>query len=239
MSPTAIVTGASSGIGLAIATVLAQEGYDLTIVARNPERLDAAAEALRAEGGVVTPVPASIGEEADVVAIVAGHRERHDGLDVLVNNAGAGIGQPVAELKTSRVDMQLAVNLRAIILFYREAVPLLRASAARGGAALVVNTASLNANEPQPWLSVYSAAKAGVTAFTESMNKELGEDGIRSTALCPGYVDTPMTDWAGGDVAKADMLRPSDLGEAVRMLLRVSAVCLVPEIEFRRPGAVF
>src|SRR4051812_46576623 len=94
----AIVTGASSGIGLAIADVLGQEGHALTVAARRPEKLEEAAAALKAKGYDVEMVAASLGDEEGVKAVVAAHRERFGRLDVLVNNAGVGIGQTVAEI---------------------------------------------------------------------------------------------------------------------------------------------
>jgi NAD(P)-dependent dehydrogenase (short-subunit alcohol dehydrogenase family) len=233
----AIVTGASSGIGLAIARMLGEEGYGLTLAARRPDKLAAAAEELRGAGYDVQDVPAPLAEEEAVQAVVAAHRERYGRLDVLVNNAGVGIGAPVAEIQTKRLDMQLDVNLRAIVLFYRECVELLRAAGAEHRSALVVNTSSISGKRGQAWLSVYSATKAGVVGWTEAMNKELAADGIKSCALCPAFVDTPMTDFAkAGGVPAEAMIRPEDIAESVRMLLRLSPACVVPEIIFERPG---
>src|SRR5919107_234644 len=116
----ALVTGASSGIGLAIAKVLGEEGYALTVAARRPEKLEEAAEGLRGEGFEVEPIPANMAEEDHVVAIFAAHRQKFGRLDVLVNNAGVGIGAPMEQIQTKHLDMQLAVNLRALILGTRE-----------------------------------------------------------------------------------------------------------------------
>ncbi|HEU4976955.1 MAG TPA: SDR family oxidoreductase [Baekduia sp.] len=232
----AIVTGASSGIGLAIAHVLGEEGYALTVAARRPDKLDAAAEELRGRGYDVEVVAGPLSEEDGVRAVVAAHRERHGRLDVLVNNAGVGIGAPVAEIQTKRLDLQLSVNLRSIILFYREAVDLLRAAGAEHRNALVVNTASIAGKRGQPWLSVYSATKGAVVNWTEAMHKELSNEGIKSTALCPGFVATPMTEYIQGQIPAEEMITPQDIGEAVRMLLKLSPACIVPEIQFLRPG---
>lgn len=233
----AIVTGASSGIGLAIARVLGEEGFALTLAARRPEKLAAAADGLRAEGYEVHDVAAALSEETAVQQVVAAHKERYGRLDVLVNNAGVGVGAPVAEIQTKRLDMQLDVNLRTIVLFYRECAELLRAAAAERGTAQVVNTASISGKRGQPWLSVYSATKAGVIGWTEAMNKELAPEGIKSCALCPAFVDTPMTDFAkAGGISAEAMIRPEDVAESVRLLLRVSAACLIPEIIFERVG---
>jgi NAD(P)-dependent dehydrogenase (short-subunit alcohol dehydrogenase family) len=232
----AIVTGGSSGIGLAIAEVLGEEGYGLTVAARRPEKLEEAAAGLRDKGYEVEAVAEPLGEEEGVKAVVAAHRHRFGRLDVLVNNAGVGIGASVAEIDTKKLDLQLGVNLRSIILFYRECVELLRAAGAEHRRALVVNTASMSGKSGQPWLSVYSATKGAVVNFSQAMHKELSTDGIKSTALCPGWVDTKMADFIKDHVPAEDMITPRDIGEAVRLLLRVSPACIIPEIQFIRPG---
>ena len=232
----ALVTGASSGIGLAIAQMLGEEGYGLTVAARRPEKLAAAAASLRERGYDVEEVAGSMADEAVVKAVVAAHVARHGRLDVLVNNAGVGIGAAVAELATKRVDMQLDVNLRSVILFYRECAALLRAAGAEHRNALVVNMSSLSGKSGQAWLSVYSATKAAIIAWTQAMNNELNADGVKSVALCPGFVDTPMTEFVREHVPQEEMIRTSDLSEAVRFLLRTSPSCVVPEIVFQRPG---
>ena len=232
----ALVTGASSGIGLAIARMLGEEGHGLTVAARRPEKLAEAVAQLRDAGFEVEEVAGNMADEADVQRIVAAHRDRWGRLDVLVNNAGVGVGAAVADTVTKRIDMQLDVNVRAIILFYRECAELLRAAGAEHRNALVVNTSSLSGKSGQPWLSVYSATKAAVIGWTQAMNKELNGDGIKSVALCPGFVDTPMTQFVREHVSQDQMIRPEDISEAVRFLLRTSPNCVVPEIVFQRPG---
>ena len=230
----ALVTGASSGIGLAIAHMLGEEGYGLTVAARRPDKLAGAAQELRAKGYDVEEVAANMTSEEEIQAVVARHRERFGRLDVLVNNAGVGIGAPVAEHQTKRIDMQIDLNLRAIILFYRECADLLRAAGAEHRNALVVNLASIAGKQGQAWLSVYSATKAGVIGWTQAMNKELTAEGIKSVALCPGFVDTPMADFVREHIPTEDMIRPEDIAESVRFLLRVSPACVIPEIVFQR-----
>jgi NAD(P)-dependent dehydrogenase (short-subunit alcohol dehydrogenase family) len=233
----AIVTGASSGIGLAIAKVLGEEGYGVTMAARRADKLEAAVAGLVGEGlDDVHGVAANVADEQAIQNIVAAHRERYGRLDVLVNNAGVGFGASVGEIQTKHLDMQLSINLRSIVLFYRECVPLLAAAAAEHKNALVVNTSSISGKFGQGWLSVYSATKHGVVGWTEAMNKELAPQGIKSTALCPAFVDTPMTEFAKQHVPAEDMIRPEDIAEAVRYLLKVSPACIVPEIMFTRPG---
>jgi NAD(P)-dependent dehydrogenase (short-subunit alcohol dehydrogenase family) len=232
----ALVTGGSSGIGLAIARMLGNEGHAISLVARRPDKLEAAVATLREEGLEVEPVPANVASEEDVQGAVAAHRERFGRLDVLVNNAGVGIGGSIEGYPTKRVDMQLDVNLRAVILFYRECHDLLAAAGGEHRNALVVNTASIAGKSGQGWVSIYSATKHAVVGFTQAMNRELNGQGIKSCALCPGFVDTDMTEWVRGSIDPKDMIQPQDVSEMVRPLLHLSPGCVVPEIIFTRPG---
>ena len=231
----ALITGGSSGIGLAIARALGEDGYGLTIAARRPEKLEAAAEELRGAGLDVNSLAANMADEEAVAGIVRSHKETFGRLDVLVNNAGVGIGEAMHELTTKYIDMQLGVNLRAVIIGTRESLPLLREAGAEHRKALIVNTASIAGKSGQPWLSVYSATKAAVIGFSEATQKEVASDGIQVTALCPGFVDTPMTEYVRGQVKQEEMIRPEDIAESVRFLLRTSPGCLVPELVFTRP----
>jgi len=231
----AIVTGASRGIGLALAATLAGEGYGVTMTARKPDQLEQAADALRGEGVQIEHVAANLTEEESVRAVVARHRQAFGRLDVLVNNAGVGIGAAADEHQTKYVDMQLDVNIRAIVLFYRECAALLRAAGDEHRTALVVNLASMAGKSPQPWLSVYSATKAAVVAYTIAMNKELNGAGVKSVAFCPGFVDTDMSEFVKDSIPAQEMLSTSDIAEALRFMLRLSPNCVIPEIVFQRP----
>lgn len=232
----AIVTGASSGIGFAVARMLGQEGHAVTLAARRPDKLEAARAQLEQEGIDVQAVAGNLAEEEAIARVVAAHRERFQRLDVLVNNAGIGVGEGVAELTTKKIDIQLGLNLRSIILFYRDCAELLKAAGAEHRNALVVNTASVAGKQGEGWLSVYSATKFGVVGFTQAMNRELKDTGIKSTALCPAFVDTPMTDFVKAHVPADSMIRSEDIAEAVRLLLRLSPGCVIPELIFTAPG---
>jgi NAD(P)-dependent dehydrogenase (short-subunit alcohol dehydrogenase family) len=179
---------------------------------------------------------ANMADEEAIRKVVRHHREHFGRLDVLVNNAGVGIGAQAGQHQTKYVDLQLGVNLRAIVLFYRECLEMLRAAGAEHRGALVVNLASIAGKSPQPWLSVYSATKAAVVAYTQAMNKELSGDGVKSVAFCPGFVDTDMTDFVKESVPPEEMIRPEDIAEALRFVLRLSPACVIPEIIFQRPG---
>jgi NAD(P)-dependent dehydrogenase (short-subunit alcohol dehydrogenase family) len=231
----ALVTGGSSGIGLAIARALGADGYSVTVSARRPDKLEAAVAGLRDEGIDAEAVPANMASEEDIQRVVGAHRERLGRLDVLVNNAGVGIGGPIADADTKKLDMQLDVNLRAVYLTLRECIPMLKEAGAEHGKALVVNTASIAGVRGSGWLGAYSATKAGVRGLSQAAHAELANDGIQVSAFCPAFVDTAMTDWVEG-VPREDMIKPEDIAEAVRFLLRTSPACIVPEIQFIRAG---
>jgi NADP-dependent 3-hydroxy acid dehydrogenase YdfG len=221
----ALVTGGSSGIGLAIARMLREEGYELTLAARGQARLEAAAAELGAQA-----VTGDVRNETDCERIVSAHRERSDSLDVLVNSAGVGVGSRIEELRTKDLDLQLNVNLRGLLLVTRAASPLLKE--ARG---LIVNLSSLAGTVPGPGLSVYAATKAAVISLTSSLNAELELDGVRATALCPGFVDTPMAAWSS--IPSEQMIQPEDCAEVVRALLRLSPSARIPTVVIERVGA--
>jgi NAD(P)-dependent dehydrogenase (short-subunit alcohol dehydrogenase family) len=232
----AIVTGATRGIGRAIADALAEDGYSLTITGRRPDGVERAVAELQDAGADVHGVALNHTDPDAPAEIVKRHAERFGRLDVLVNNAGVGIGANATEHQTKFVSMMLELNVRAVILFYREAIPLLKASAEQTGQSHVINLSSLGGKSGQPWLSAYSATKAAVVGYTEAMSKELASVGIKSTALCPGYVDTDMTEFVKGQIPADEMIRPQDIAEGVRFVLRMSRGCTIPEIVFMRPS---
>jgi NAD(P)-dependent dehydrogenase (short-subunit alcohol dehydrogenase family) len=225
MERAALITGGSSGIGLAIARMLKNEGFDLTLASRRAEKVEAAAEELGAYA-----VAADVADETACTALVAAHKERYGRLDMLVNSAGIGIAGRVEDLPAKHLDLQLGINLRGLFLVTQAAIPLLRES--RGW---IVNLASIAGTMPTPGLSVYGATKAAVISLTRSLNEELDADGVRAIALCPGFVDTPMAQWSG--VEPAEMIRPEDCAEIVRMALRLSPHARVPQVVIERMGS--
>ena len=225
MSRAALVTGGSSGIGLAIARMLREEGFELTLASRTREKVEAAASDLGAHA-----VAADVSSEEDCDRLVAEHRERHGRLDVLVNSAGIGIAAPELDgIRAKHLDLQLGVNLRGLILVTRTALPLLRET--RG---LVVNLASIAGQDPPAVLAVYAATKAAVIALTRSQNAELDSAGVRAIAICPGFVDTPMASYSG--LPGEEMIQPEDCAEIVRTLLRLTPRARVPVVRIERVG---
>ena len=222
----ALVTGGSAGIGLALAHMLRDEGYELTLVARRPEPLAEAALEVGAEA-----VAANLADSDECVRVVATHAERFGGMDVLVNSAGIGIGGSFGEQATKAIDLQVGVNLRAALVVTRESLPHLRSA---GGH--VINLASIAGTIPTPGLAVYGATKAALIAFTRSLNREEEEHGVRATAICPGFVATRMTEWTG--LPSEEQIQPSDVAELVRTILHLSPKARVPQIVIERLGDV-
>jgi 3-oxoacyl-[acyl-carrier protein] reductase len=222
---TALVTGGSSGIGLAIARALRREGYELTLAARKLERLQAAGAEL---GAAIAQ--ADVSKEDECSRLVAAHAERFGRLDVLVNSAGVGIAGRIGDTPTKHWRLQQAVNLDATFLVTKEALPLLRES--RG---YVVNLASVAGTIAAPGLAAYGAGKAGVIALTRSLVREEADTGVRATAVCPGFVDTPMATWTG--IPAEDLIQPEDCAELVLALLRLSPAARVPVLVIERSDA--
>ncbi len=214
--PVALVTGASSGIGRAIAADLLASGWSVTAVARDPARgaLDSAFE-----------VAADLLDEQQAVAAVAAHAERYGTLDLLVNASGVGYGAPIDAFSTKRYDLTFGINMRGLFLVTREAMPLLRASRGR-----IVNLASIAGLQAEPGLAVYAATKHGVVGFSRALSEELFDAGVRVTALCPGFVDTPMTTFIQDRIPGTEMVQVDDCVAAVRFLLALSPAVKVPEL---------
>jgi short-subunit dehydrogenase len=231
----AIVTGASGGIGRAIVEVMREEGFAVTMVGRDADKLRAVAEV---GSGIVGPQPrwlsGSIAEEGFLDEVVKHHAEEFGSLDLLVNNAGIAETRPVGEQTAAFVDAHLSVNIRAVILLTDKCLPLLRNAVGVRGSAQVVNTASNAGKRGEASLATYSATKAAVIGFTEALHDELAGEGIKATAICPGLVDTPMADpyRTGG---ANEMISPRDVAETVRLTTRLSRACIIPEIVLLRP----
>ena len=220
----ALVTGGSSGIGLAIARMLHEEGYAVTLASRTAEKVEAAANELGAHA-----IAADVSKPEDCARVVAEHVEREGGLDVLVNSAGIGIADRVEDAQLKHVDRQLGINV-AGFLVTQAAIPHLRKT--KGW---IVNLASIAGTQPVPVLPVYAATKAAVISLTHSLNADLDDDGVRAIAICPGFVDTPMAEFAG--LPGEEMIQPEDCAEVVRMCLRLSPRARVPQVVIERVGS--
>jgi NADP-dependent 3-hydroxy acid dehydrogenase YdfG len=191
---TALVTGASSGIGTETAREFAAAGASLVITARRRDRLDTLAAELRKTAAAVLAVAADMRREDDIVRCFAAARERFGGVDVLVNNAGLGRAAPISSAATELWREMLEVNVLGLAIATREAI---RDMERRGKAGHVVNVASMAAHRvPGPESGMYSATKFAVRALTEGVRQELRarQSHIRVSLVSPGYVATEFAD---------------------------------------------
>lgn len=236
---TALVTGASRGIGTAIARRLAEEGCALTVSARKEPGLVEAAQRLRAETNAeVHAVVANMADEADVRRLAVEHVRRFDGLDLLVLNAGVGSLGAVAGLSMKQFDLTLNVNLRAQFLLIQELLPALRktAAAAPEHGAKIVGLASISGVAAEPLIGVYGASKAGLISLCEAVTVEESAHGVTACAISPGFVDTGMTAWKRDEVDRRHMLTGNDVAELVVAISRLSINAVVPNIVVTRRG---
>jgi 3-oxoacyl-[acyl-carrier protein] reductase len=235
--PVALVTGASRGIGAAIARRLAA-GYDLTISARDAGQLTTVAADFSAEGASVRTHSADMAVEKDVASLAAAHLEAYDRLDVLVMSAGIGYAGPLDTAPMYQFDRQFAVNVRAPYLLVQALLPLMRRTASDRSAhgVKIIALSSITGRYAEPALAAYGAAKAALSALCRSINVEVSADGVSATAICPGYVDTDMTAWKRDQLAPHAMITTGDIAELAMSVTRLSAHAVVPEIVVTRPG---
>lgn len=236
----ALVTGASRGIGLGIATRLAEHGYMLTITARDAERLEAVAKQLRDAGSPeVRTVAADLADPATPEMLAGAHRDAFGSMKALILNAGVGTAGTIAEFPARRFDKTVAVNLNAPFALIQASLPLLRAHAEsdRRRGAKIVALSSITGVYAEAGLAAYGATKAALISLIETLNAEESGNGISASALAPGYVDTDMSDWIKDRIPAETMIEVDDVVEIVDALLKVSSRVVVPKLVLGRAGA--
>lgn len=239
VTPAALITGGSRGIGAEIARRLAEEGYALTLAARGAEALEETARKLRADTGAeVQTVATRMNDPEQITALTAAHDERFGRLDLLVSSAGTGTAGTVADMPTSTYERMMDVNLRGPLLLIQRSLPLLRRTARRNPVrgARIVALASMTGVAGEAGLAAYGASKAALISLCETVSLEESADGVNVTALSPGYVDTDMSAWKHGDVPPEAMITTGDIAELVLALSRLSANAVVPNIVVSRAG---
>jgi len=225
----ALVTGASGGIGEAFARQLAAGGTDLVLVARRTDRLDALAAELRTAHGIATEVlSADLTEPADVERISARLSDTARPIDTLVNNAGIGFNGRFCEIGVETHHRVIALNVDAPVALTRAVLP----GMVRHGRGWVLNISSLGGLAPGPMFAVYSASKAFITSFSDSLHEEVRRDGVVVTVICPGATATEFGTNAG---STADDL-PSILMQSPETVARVSLTASMRGRSVKVPG---
>lgn len=207
----ALITGASRGIGRAIALRLARAQATVVLMARTASDLDAAASEIQTVGGEVVVMPCDVTHDEQVATLVPAAISQLGHLDILVNNAGGGIPRtPIVKSRLSDWEWTLRVNLWATMHLTRLVLP--EMIARRSGA--IINITSLAGLTGKGGEAAYAAAKFGVRGFSQSLFEEVREFGIKVCAVCPGYVDTNLIP-PNRRIDRGKMLSPKDVAEAV------------------------
>ena len=228
----AVITGGGSGIGLAIAAAVAAEGMVVTLAGRDLKKLQRSAVQLEQKGGTVLAVATDVSYAPQVERMVADTLARFGRIDLLVNNAGTYREGNVAELSEADWDEVQAVNLKGAFLCAKAVLPVMKKQ--RSG--YIVNIASVAGKMGFGGAAAYCASKFGLVGLSQSLLEEVVGDHIKVTAICPGYVDTPMV--AGVSVPGSEMIPPSDIGRLVIGLLRLSPNTVIKEIVVERKGSI-
>ncbi len=225
-----LVTGASRGIGRAMALALAKGGCRVMLAARSKNDLENLAEEIRSDGGDAAVVVANMRDEKSIQHMIAATIKQFGALDVLVNNAGLGYFAPVAEMTVAQWDDMFEVNLRGVFIATREALPHLR----KQKESFIVNIASLAGKNTFANGGGYTATKWGLRAFSQCLMLEERKNGVRVLVVCPGSVDTNFGHPAGAPSADAkEIIKPEDVAETVMMALKMPQRSMVSEIDIR------
>ena len=223
---TAIVTGASRGIGKAIALSLAKAGVKVVLAARHQDDLELAKTEILKNGGQCIAVQADVGEEADIGHLIEKTTDAFGTVDILVNNAGFGIFSKVADTSVKDFDGMMNVNLRGVFLCCRGVLPTMIRQ--KGGA--IINIASLAGKNSFVGGATYSATKWGLLGFSRSLMLEVRDYNIRVVAICPGSVNTSFSDHSK-DAEK--IIQPQDVADTVLFALTMPGRSNVSEIDIR------
>ncbi|MCM3088409.1 SDR family oxidoreductase [Bhargavaea ginsengi] len=224
---TAIVTGASSGIGKAIARRLANEGINVVLAARNTEKLMDVAEAINSSGsGKAIAVPTDMADKTSVGELVQKAEEVYGSVDVLVNNAGQMLAGTVRSGKTEEWDSMIDVNIKGVLYGANAVLP----GMISRGAGHILNIDSVSGHEVTRTSTVYSATKFAVRAVSMGLEKELARTGVRVTNISPGMVDTPLM---GSRSVDRKILDPENIADAIVYALTQPAHVNVNEITIR------
>ncbi len=222
-----LITGASRGIGLAIARRLASMGAKISLCARDTKRLESAAAECKQAGSAVVTVPADVARTADVENLVETTGRLLGPIEILINNAGIGYFGPIQNADERNWDRVLDTNLKAVFLLSQAVVP----GMIRMGTGHIVNIASLAGKNTFAGGGIYCASKWGLLGLTGCMAEDLRAHGIRVSAICPGSVATEFGVPGGRDRNK--MLQPEDVAHAVGMVLTQAPQSFISEISMR------
>ena len=222
------MTGAGRGIGRAISLLLSRAGSCVVLAARSESELRGVDEEIRKESGEALVLPTDLTRDEEMERLVNRTLENWGSIDYLINNAGWGRHSPVTKARVEDWDRTFQVNLRAPMVLSRLVLPTLIEK--REGA--IVNIGSISGKAGQANTAAYSASKAGLIGFSESLYEEVREFGIKVAVILPGFVDTPLIPPAR-QLDRSKMIRPDDIAQTVFFVLTCSPNCCPVEITVR------
>jgi 3-oxoacyl-[acyl-carrier protein] reductase len=207
----AIVTGASSGLGRAVAIALTQAGIQACLAARTKQPLEALAHEIALSQGTALAVPTDVTDETSVERLIATTQSHFGRLDILITSAGGATFGPLIESQTAEWDSMINANLRGVYLCCKHALKVMIPQ----GRGHILNVLSIASQTILPGSAAYTASKFGALGLTKVIAAEVRAKGIKVTAVIPGAVDTPLWDKSGGDLDRAKMLSPTDVAAAI------------------------
>jgi len=230
---TALVTGASRGIGKSISVALAESGARVILSARDTRRLETVRKEINDKGGNAVAIPADLSEEADIVSLFDEIKKRYDRLDIAVHNAGVGYFEDLADFPMDKFDEIFRVNMRGTFLCCKHAMKLM--IPARAG--YIINVSSMQGIKGYPKQSAYAATKHGIMGMTKSLSAEAQKHNIRVSVILPGAVDTELITDARPELDRSLLIHPEDISKAVLFLLSLSGRAMVDMLVIRRSTA--
>ena len=230
---TALVTGASRGIGKSISVALAESGARVILSARDTRRLETVRKEINDKGGDAVAIPADLSEEEDIVSLFEEIKKQYERLDIAVHNAGVGYFEDLVDFPMDKFDEIFRVNMRGTFLCCKHAMKLM--IPARAG--YIINVSSMQGIKGYPKQSAYAATKHGIMGMTKSLSAEAQKHNIRVSVILPGAVDTELIADARPELDRSLLIHPEDISKAVLFLLSLSGRAMVDMLVIRRSTA--
>ena len=231
LNKVAVITGASSGIGRAIAERFAREGAAVVLAGRNEKKLAEVSKEIEVRRGRAHVVVTDVTKEADVVHLIEEAVRRYGGLDIMVNNAGVFHAKELANTTAAEYDQVIDTNVKGVYLGCREAFKVMK----KAGGGTIINMSSMAGKQAWAGLGLYGTSKFAVMGLTQALADEGMPYGIKVSALCPGLVNTPMQ--AGNSVGSDEMIQPEDVAAAALYLALLPKNVVMRELLLERRGA--
>lgn len=230
---TALVTGASRGIGKAIAMALAERGAFVCLTARDAKKLDSLVKEIEKKGGKAFYITADVTIESDIEALFEKFASKTKKIDILINNAGSGIVKDLVDIESEDYDRVFDLNVKSMFLICKKALEFMIPE--KSGH--IINISSVQGIKAYKKNSLYAASKHAVMGLTKAIAVETQENNIRVSVILPGGVDTDFIDMVRPDLDRKQLIRPEDIAKTVLYFLILSPQAMVDEIYIRRSNS--